>query len=243
MNPECAMQAKDIMVEGPHVVAIDAGDSIYTAIRLMLKKGISGLPVVESGPLDTRRLVGIVTEGDLLRRRETKTLRRRPRWLEFLVGPGKLADEYVRASSRKIVDIMTSPAVSVTEEASVEDVVQIMEQQHVKRVPVVRGDTLVGIITRANLLRALVREAGKMTTFPASDQAIKQRLLAELKQRPWGSTALIGVDVQDGAVKLTGTILDERQRAAIIVAAENVSGVHSIEDRMALVEPVSGMAI
>jgi osmotically-inducible protein OsmY len=125
----------------------------------------------------------------------------------------------------------------------VEDVVQIMEQQHVKRVPVVRGDTLVGIITRANLLRALVREAGKMTTFPASDQAIKQRLLAELKQRPWGSTALIGVDVQDGAVKLTGTILDERQRAAIIVAAENVSGVHSIEDRMALVEPVSGMAI
>lgn len=180
------MQAKDLMVEGPNVVAIDIGDSIYTAIRLMLKKGISGLPVVEIGPLDTRKLVGIVTEGDLLRRRETKTLRRRPRWLEFLLGPGQLADEYVRASSRKIVDVMTSPAVSVTEETSVEDIVQIMEQHHIKRVPVVRGDTLVGIITRANLLRALVREAGKMAALPASDQAIKQRLLAELKSTPMG---------------------------------------------------------
>jgi CBS domain-containing protein len=242
-RPESAMQAKELMVEGPNVVAIDAGDSIYTAIRLMLKKGISGLPVVESGPLDTRRLVGIVTEGDFLRRRETKTLHRRPRWLEFLIGPGKLAEEYVRASSRKIVDVMTSPAVSVTEETPVEDVVQLMEQHHIKRVPVVRGDTLVGIITRANLLRAFVREAGKMTALPAGDRAIKQSLMAELKQRSWGSAALIQVSVKDGAVRLTGTILDERQRPAIIVAAENVPGVRTIEDRMALVEPTSGMAI
>ena len=105
------MQARDLMVAGPNVVTVTSDDSIYTAIRLMLKKGISGLPVVETGPLDTRKLVGIVTEGDFLRRRETKTLGRLPRWLEFLAGPGKLAEEYVHASSRKIADIMTRPVI------------------------------------------------------------------------------------------------------------------------------------
>lgn len=242
-EPERAMQARDLMVEGPNVVAVRADDSIYTAIRLMLKKGISGLPVVEDGPLDTRRLVGIVTEGDFLRRRETKTLRRRPRWLEFLAGPGKLAEEYVRASSRKVGAVMTAPVVTVTEDTPVEDIVQIMEQRHIKRVPVVRGDTLIGIITRANMLRALVREAGRMMEFSASDQAIKQRLLAELKKQSWGSAALIDVSVKEGSVKLTGAIMDERQRSAIVVAASNLPGVRAIEDHMALVEPVSGMAI
>lgn len=237
------MQAKDLMVEGPNVVAVRADGSIYTAIRLMLQRGISGLPVVEGGPLETRRLVGIVTEGDLLRRRETKTLRRRPRWLEFLAGPGRLAEEYVRASSRKISDIMTAPVISVSEDTPVEEIVQIMEQRHIKRVPVVRGDTLVGIITRANMLRALVREAGRMMEPPASDAAIKQRLLTELKQQPWGSAPLIDVNVKDGAVELNGAIMDERQRSAIVVAASNVPGVRAIEDHMALIEPVSGMVI
>lgn len=237
------MQAKDLMVEGPNVVTVQADDSIYTAIRLMLKKGISGLPVVETGPLDTRKLVGMVTEGDFLRRRETKTLGRLPRWLEFLAGPGKLAEEYVRASSRKIGDIMTTPVITVTEETPVEEIVQIMEQRHIKRLPVVRGQTLVGIITRANMLRALVREAGKMMNVSPSDEAIKQRLLAELKQHPWGSASLIEVDVQDGVVKLTGTVWDARERSAIVVAAANTSGVRAVDDQMVVVDRVSGMAL
>jgi CBS domain-containing protein len=240
---EDAMQARDLMVAGPNVVTVTSEDSIYTAIRLMLKKGISGLPVVEIGPLDTRKLVGIVTEGDFLRRRETKTLGRLPRWLEFLAGPGKLAEEYVRASSRKIADIMTRPVIVVTEETPVEEIVQIMEQRHVKRVPVVRGDTLVGIITRAGLLRALVREAGRMMALPTSDRSIKQGVLDELKQHPWGSSALIEVDVHDGVVKLTGTIWDERERSAIVVAAKNVPGAHAVEDQMVVVDRVSGMVL
>lgn len=235
------MQAKDIMVEGANVVTVRPDDSIYTAIRLMLKKGISGLPVVEEGSLETRKLVGIVTEGDFLRRRETKTLRRRPRWLEFFAAPGKLAEEYTRASGRKIREIMTTPVITVTEDTPIEDVVQLMEQQHVKRLPVVRCDTLVGIITRANMLRALVREAGKMMTLTADDADIKDRLLAELKRQPWGSAPLIDVNVKDGTVKLTGAIMDERERSAIVVAAENVPGVRAIEDHMAFVEPMSGM--
>ncbi|HKY85988.1 MAG TPA: CBS domain-containing protein [Pseudorhodoplanes sp.] len=237
------MQARDLMVEGPNVVTVQADDSIYAAIRLMLKKGISGLPVVETGPLDTRKLVGMVTEGDFLRRRETKTLGRLPRWLEFLAGPGKLAEEYVRASSRKIGDIMTTPVITVTEETPVEEIVQIMEQRYIKRLPVVRGETLIGIITRTNMLRALVREAGKMMNLSPSDGAIRQRLLTELKQQPWGSAALIEVGVQDGVVKLTGTIWDARERSAIVVAAANTSGVRAVDDQMVVVDRVSGMAL
>jgi CBS domain-containing protein len=131
----------------------------------------------------------------------------------------------------------------VTEDTSVEDIVQLMERHHIKRLPVVRGEILAGIITRANLLRALVREAGRTTAVPATDAGIKDALLAELKQQPWGSTPLIDVSVQKGVVLLQGAIMDERQRGAIVVAASNVPGVHAIEDRMALVEPVAGMAI
>lgn len=236
------MQAKDIMVAGANVIAVCPDDSIYTAIRLMLKQGISGLPVVERGPLDTRTLVGIVTEGDFLRRRETKTLRRRPSWLEFLVGPGRLAEEYARASGCKIQEIMTTPVATVTENASIEDVVLLMEQRHVKRVPVVRGGTLVGIITRANLLRALVHEAGKNFVPTSGDAEIKDRLLEELKKQPWG-TALVEVNVTNGTVKLTGAITDERERAAFVIAAENIPGVRTIEDHISFVEPLSGMVI
>ena len=237
------MQAKDLMVEGPNVVTVRPDDSIYTAIRLMLKKGISGLPVVETGPLETRKLVGIVSEGDFLRRRETKTLGRLPGWLEFLAGPGKLAEDYVRASSRKIGDIMSAPVITVTEDTPVEEIVQIMEQRHIKRVPVVRGQTLIGMITRTNMLRALVREAGKMMASSTSDQAIKQRLSAELKQHPWGSAALIEINVRDGVVRLTGTIWDERERSAIVVAASNTPGVSAVDDQMVVVDRVSGMAL
>jgi CBS domain-containing protein len=237
------MQAKDLMVEAPNVVTVRTDDSIYTAIRLMLKKGISGLPVVEAGPLETRKLVGIVSEGDFLRRRETKTLGRLPGWLEFLAGPGKLAEDYVRASSHKIGDIMSAPVITVTEDTPVEEIVEIMEQRHIKRLPVVRGETLVGIVTRPNILRALVREAGKMMDLSATDQAIKQRLIAELKQHPWGSAALIEVDVQDGEVKLTGTVWDNRERSAIVVAASNMSGVRAVDDQMVVVDRVSGMAL
>lgn len=237
------MQAKDIMVEGANVVTVRPDDSIYTAIRLMLKKGISGLPVVECGPLETPKLVGIVTEGDFLRRRETKTLRRRPSWLQLLLGPGKLADEYVRASGRKISDVMTAPAVTIKEETTIEDIVGLMEDAKIKRLPVVRGDTLVGIVTRANLLRALVRESHRQSDVPSTDKAIEERVMQEIDAQPWNPGRMVQATVKDGVVKLTGGIMEERERQAILVAIENVPGVRAIEDHIAFVEPLSGMVL
>ena len=139
------MRASDVMTR--HVITAGPDTSIVEAARLMLENRISGLPV-----LDGRgRLIGIVTEGDFLRRVETGTARHRSRWLEFLIGPGRLADEFVRSHGRKVEEVMTPDPRTVAEDTPLEDAVQLMERNNIKRVPVVRNDQLVGILSRANL--------------------------------------------------------------------------------------------
>ena len=187
-------------------------------------------------------LVGIVTEGDFLRRAETGTQRRRPRWLEYLVGPGRLADEYTRSHGRKVYEIMTFGALTVTEDTPLDEVVRLMEKRRIKRLPVVRGTAVVGIVSRANLVHALAGLAREVKPTAASDQAIHDRIVAELAGQSWAPTALINVIVRDGVVELWGAITDERERAAIIVAAENAPGVKGVNDHLAWVEPMSGMA-
>src|SRR6185503_15359420 len=148
-NGRKTMKVRDVMTR--KVLSIEPGATVLQAVRSMLQNKISGLPVVDT----EGTLVGVVTEGDFLRRAETATERRRPRWLEFLVGPGRLASEYVHTHARKIADIMTPDPHTVTEDTSLEDVVHLMEKHRIKRLPVVRGKMLVGIVTRANLLHAL----------------------------------------------------------------------------------------
>jgi len=147
------MKASEIMTLG--VVTVRPEASVKEAASLMLERGISGLPVVDA----SGRLVGIVTEGDLLRRVETGTERSRPRWLEFLLGPGRLANEYVHSHARKVQDVMTPGVITVSKDAPLQDVVSILEQRRIKRVSVTRGDKLVGIISRASLVQALARLA------------------------------------------------------------------------------------
>ena len=143
------MNVRDVMT--PHVVSVAPDESVFVAARLMLEKKISGLPVTD----DSGKLVGVVTEGDFLRRPETGTKRQRPRWVEFFLGPGRLVDEYVQFSGRKVRDVMTPDVWTVPLDAPLEDVVRLMERHHIKRVPVVDGGKIVGIVTRANLLHAM----------------------------------------------------------------------------------------
>jgi CBS domain-containing protein len=232
------MRAVDVMTVDP--VSISPDDSIVEAIRLMLQRKFSGLPVVDS----TGALVGIVTEGDLLRRTETGTQRKRPRWIEFLIGSGRLANEYVHASGRKVHDVMTYDVQTVAEETPLDDIVQQMERHQIKRLPVVRGGKLVGIVTRANLLRALASVVGETKPVAAADDAsIRARIYAELQKQSWAPVNMLDVVVRDGVVHLWGVVLDERQREAIRVVAENTGGVKGIEDHLVWVEPMSGMAI
>jgi hypothetical protein len=186
-------------------------------------------------------LAGIVTEGDFLRRAETGTGRQRSRWLEFLLGPGALAGDYVRTHGRRIDDIMTTDVCVVTEDVPLDVIVALMEKHRVKRIPVIRGGELVGIISRANLLHALAGIIGEIKPGPASDETIRDRVLAELDSQHWASRHLIDVTVRNGVVDLWGSVFDARQRQAAKVAAENVAGVKSVNTHIVVIEPVSGM--
>jgi CBS domain-containing protein len=231
------MKAGDIMTQ--KIITIEPDASVMHAIRLMLQHRISGLPVVDN----TGALLGILTEGDLLRRVELGTQKQRPRWIEFLIGPGRLATDYVGACVRKVHEVMTTPVHSVTEDTPLTEVVKIMESKRVKRLPVVHNDKVVGILSRVNLLRALVSVAREVKPTTVSDASIRQRLLAELGRQSWAPVALIDVIVKDGVVHLWGTLTDERQRKGIRVAAENTPGVKRVEDHLVWIEPVSGMVL
>ena len=231
------MKVKDVMTSP--AVSITPDSSVLQAVRVMLQRHISGLPVVDK----EGRLVGIVTEGDFLRRTETGTERRRPRWLEFLLGPGRLADEYTHSHGRKVYEIMTADPLTVGEETSLDEVVRLMEKRRIKRLPVVRGNEVVGIVSRANLVHALAGLAREAKPTAASDQAIRDRIVAELAGQSWAPTALINVIVRDGVVDLWGTITDERERQAIVVAAENAPGAKAVNDHLAWVDTMSGVLL
>ena len=231
------MKAKDIMTR--EVVSIDPDATVLQAARLMLQHHISGLPVVDK----QGALLGVLSEGDFLRRQETRTERRRSRWLEFLMGPGRVAGDYVHSHGSKVSEVMTPEVKTVDENASLEDIVALMEKFRIKRVPVMRGERLVGIVARSNLLHAMVGLAREAKPGAQSDGAIREQLLAEIKKQQWAPVANINIIVHDGVVDLWGMIMDERQRAALKVAAENIPGVTAVKDHLVWIEPTSGIVI
>ena len=166
------MRVKDVMTT--KVICIGADEPVLKAARLMLQNRISGLPVIDKDG----ELVGLVTEGDFLRRSELGTQRQRPKWLEFIVGPGKLAQEYTHSAGRKVEDIMSPNPRTIREDQTIEAVVETMERHHVKRLPVTRGGRVVGIISRANLMHALASLSRDVAAPAAGDSAIRDQILA-----------------------------------------------------------------
>ncbi|HET7806471.1 MAG TPA: CBS domain-containing protein [Pseudolabrys sp.] len=231
------MKAKDVMTSA--VISVQPGATILEAARQMLQHHISGLPVIEKDG----EIVGILSEGDFLRRRETGTGRRRSRWLEFLMGPGKLAVEYSRSHGNKVAEVMTTDVHTVTEDTDLEDIVELMERRRIKRVPVVRGKKVVGMVTRSNLMHAMVSLARAEPKAAKDDATIRETLLAEMQKESWAPAAMVNVVVRDGVVELWGVIIDERQRNALRVAAGNIPGVKEVKDHMVWLEAMSGMVI
>ena len=231
------MKAKDVMTST--VISVQPNATILQAARQMFQHHISGLPVItQSG-----EIFGILSEGDFLRRREIATERRHSRWLEFLMGPGKLAVEYTHSHGSKVAEVMTTEVHTVTEDTTLEDIVELMERRRIKRVPVMRGKKVVGMVTRSNLMRAMVSLA-RAEQKPANDDAtIRETLLAEMQKESWAPAAMVNVVVRDGIVELWGVVIDERQREALKVAAENIPGVRAVKDHMVWLEPTSGMVI
>ena len=215
------------------VITVKADTPVLDAANLMLQHHISGLPVVD----ETGRLIGMVSEGDFVRRSEIGTQRPRIRWLEFLMGVvGKAAQDYVREHGRKVSDVMTQDDLCIaTEDMPLSELVGLMERRNVKRMPVVRGHTLIGIVTRTDLLRAVASLARDVPDPTADDDHIRDRVIATIEKKDWRPLQF-GATVRDGIVHLSGIIADERYRRAAIVAAENVSGVKLVHDHLYLVD-------
>jgi CBS domain-containing protein len=221
------MRAMDVMTS--EVITVDENATVPEAAKLLAEHGISAVPVVDKG----NQVIGMVSEGDLLHRAETGTERRRSWWLEMVSSTNELAGEYIKSHSGKVKDIMTRGVLSVTEETPVADIAVLLETNRIKRVPVLRDGKLVGIVSRANLVRALAMTINEAADgAEADDRSIRGKLLAELKAQKWAEVSPANITVNDGVVHLWSSYLSEQEKRAIVVAAENVPGVRRVEDHM-----------
>ncbi len=226
------MRAHQIMTRSVVTVRPDA--TILEAANTMLQHHVSGLPVVDAAG----KLVGIVSEGDFIRRGEIGTQKKRSRWLSFLMGTD--ATQYVREHGRKVSEVMTHDPLTIAEDATLEEIVNAMEANGIKRMPVMRDGKLVGIVSRANLLHAVASLAREIPDPTADDDHIRGRIIQALEKHDWSPFGL-NVIVRDGIVHLSGVITDEESRQAAIVATENVAGVKKVHDHLSWVDVMSGM--
>lgn len=221
------MLAKDVMTT--KVITVREDTVVKDVAALLLKHRISGVPVVD----DDRKIVGIVSEGDLLRRVENDTEHRHSWWLENLFFADARTDHYIKAHARKVSDVMTRNVVTVTEETPLFRIADVLEKHHIKRVPVVRDGELIGIVSRANLLHGLAaQDVESVPPGSVDDQTIRAKLLETLSHDAGIDTSYINVIVTDGAVQLWGVIASTTDKKAAEVAAENVPGVLSVENNL-----------
>ncbi len=231
------MIASDVMTR--NVISVTPDATVSDAVELMLERGISGLFVVDA----SGTLAGIVTEGDLLRRDELGTERRKSWWLRLIASPGRQAADFTRTHGRKVADVMTRDVLSVNADSPLEDIVALMEQHRIKRVPVLQGDHVVGVVSRADLLRALsVVARGRGGSAP-DDGTIRTRILDTLTKEAWAPRTTLNVTVVDGVVDLWGSIGNDHERRAICVIAENAPGVKKVIDHLVFVEAYTGTVI
>jgi CBS domain-containing protein len=227
------MRAADVMTT--NVITVDPDRSVSDAAKLMLEHRISAVAVVAPGgePL------GILSEGDLMRRTELGTEKHRPWWLAMISDSATMARDYTKACARKVKDVMISPAITVEESTPIEEIVKVLEHNSIKRVPVVHEGRIVGIVSRADLLRILASVSVERSAALA-DTVIRAQLSKELNRQPWWDGSLVNISVSEGVVELTGFAATEEQRTALRVLAERMSGVRAVRDDMSVRQRVIG---
>lgn len=221
------MLARDIMVAP--VITVQPSASVQSVAELFVARGISGAPVVDA----QGKLVGMISESDLLHRVETGSERRRSRWLTFLTDDSTLAEDYVRARASKVKDVMTRNVITASPATPVHEIATLLESKRIKRVPIVENNEIVGLVSRANLVQALAG-ARKTLEIPLSDSQIRKQLLDHLAQQPWAAGMTLNVTVEGGVVSLWGMVPSTPQRTAIRIAAESITGVTAVNDYIAV---------
>ena len=219
------MKAKDIMTR--RVITVDADKPVKDVAKLLLERNISAVPVVD----DANKVVGIVSEGDLVFRHEIGTDQpRHSWWLNLINDNTALANEYLKTHGKVARDVMTRDVVTVTEDAPVAEIARLMEKNHIKRVPVVEDDKLVGIVSRANIVRRIASTKELHVETYVDDEAVRHQIEEVLDKQPWASVGTTSVTVSDGVVEFWGMVNSDAEREASRVAAEDVSGVKKIID-------------
>lgn len=219
------MQAVDVMTT--KVVTVDRDTSVREIAQLMLQCRISGVPVVDQD----QHVLGIVSEGDLMRRPENETEQRSAWWLESILSTRDKAQDYVKAHGRKASDVMTRDVVTVEEDTPLHEIARLLEQHRIKRVPVTREGRLVGVISRANLLHGLVAKHTEFTSpNTPDDRTIRDMILKTLSKEAGISTGTVNVTVLDGAVQLWGIVDSADEKKAAQLAAESTPGVTAVEN-------------
>lgn len=219
------MKAADIMVKEVVTAAPEA--SVKELAALMLERRISGMPVVDGNG----RVLGIVSEGDLIRRPEIETDRVKQGWLRLLLSDEARARDFVKSHGRKAREVMTQPAISVAADAPLAEVVRLMERHRVKRLPVVEKGRLVGLVTRTDLLRAVVaRQAAP--ALELKDEELRMRIDSMLRDEDWAASAVVHVQVENGVAQLWGTVESREQREALLLAVRDVPGVKDVQPHL-----------
>src|SRR6516225_6793656 len=220
------MKAADVMVST--VVTVGPECSVQDLAETLLENRISAVPVVSNGG----DLVGIVSEGDLIRRTEIDTERRLSRWLALLIAQ-PLAAEFVKSHACRVADVMTRDVIVATPDTPLRHIAALLEKNGIKRVPIVSNGKLVGIVSRANLVQALASARKEIKAAAAtSDRMIREELLSRLRKEPWARTSRLNVIVHDGTVELWGTARSSAEKQAIRLAAELTPGVRAVNDNL-----------
>lgn len=221
------MQARDVMVSP--VITVGKNATVRDVAKILVEKRISAVPVVDNAG----KIVGIVTESDLMRRAEAGTARSYSWWMQFLAGDATVAADYVKSHAAKVEDIMTPAVVTAAPETPLHEIAALLEKRQIKRVPIVSKDgSLVGIVSRANLIQVVASARPKLEmTLP--DSTIRQKLLDELKKLPWAHPHTLSITVTNGVVDLWGYAESGDQRKAVRIAAEAIPGVTAVNDQLA----------
>jgi CBS domain-containing protein len=216
------MRVADVMTR--EVVSVGPETSVRELALTMLERRISGLPVVDA----EGQVLGVVSEGDLIRRPEIETDRPGRGWLRIFVSDEERARDFVRSHGRRAREVMTQPAIWVAPETALDEAVRLMERHRIKRLPVVADGKLAGLMTRADVVRALLRQQPPAPQVQ-SDKELRERIEALLRSEGWAASAYINVEVEGGVVQLWGTVDSVAQREAILVAVGGVDGVKDVQ--------------
>ena len=220
------MRAIDVMVRD--VVTVHPDTDVADAIKLLSEHDVSALPVLDAAA----NLVGMLSEADLIHRVEIGTEKHRPWWQEAVTGASTLAADFAKSHGKKVDEIMTTGAISVSEETPLSEIAALFERKRIKRVPVVKDGKLVGIVSRSNLIQALASVVGRMDQNDETDSQIRLEVLSRLKDQPWTDFGDRNITVGNRVVHLWGLVGSEAERKALLALAEGVPGVSRVSDEM-----------